>query len=253
MYFFNFPWKQNRYLVYSSYKVLKSDFFNDISLQLTPKDSLFFRFLRHRVGFLLSSLKRQNIDVPNQAADYLGIIKEETIILFEYSKGKPVWVWRKNNGNWEKEAFIGRQLISEYSVKEFQSKYSIMRSILQSHWSDVTANLLNIHGDFTHFNILIDEKNKVHLIDKKSSNHSKIFDFFYFYSYLIQAVERNTTLSKTDLNIIVSDIQKIIKDVCIYNSVNEMNDDLDNMRIPISHGLEDATKRKEEFLNFLLK
>ena len=252
MVFNNFPRKQNRYLVYTSYKVLVTPLFNDLYLQLSPKNSIFFRFLKTKIGCFLSSFNKQDIDVPVQGVEYLGIVKNDVAILFEYDNNKPLWVWRRNTAGWEKEAFIGRQLIAEYSIPEFDKKYNTIYRVLEQHWNDVVADKTNIHGDFTHFNILIDKTNNSHLIDKKSANHSKVFDFFYFYSYLIQSLRRSNSLSKSDFKQIEYRIKQIIKEICYYDSIEELRLDIENMNIPDSNGLIDVGTQKDIFKNILL-
>ena len=250
--FNNFPKKQNRYLIYTSYEVLKTPFFNDLHLQLSPKNSLYFRFLKTRIGCFLSSFKKQIISVPVQGAEYVGIVKDDVVILFEYANNEPIHVWRKNTTTWEKEVFIGRQLIAEYSINEFKNKYNTIYSVLKKHWIDINGNPLDVHGDFTHFNILVDKQNKVHLIDKKSTNHSPLFDFFYFYTYLMQALKRSRSLSKSDFKEIEGRMNQIVRDVCYYESKEELLKDFDNMKIPSTHGITDVDTQKNIFKNILM-
>jgi serine/threonine-protein kinase RIO1 len=143
-------------------------------------------------------------------------------------------------------------LIAEYTISEFRLKYDIIYNVLEKHWNDVLADRSNIHGDFTHFNILIDKKNKIHLIDKKSTNHSKLFDFFYFYSYLIQSLKRSKSLPKSDFKEIEDQIKHIIKEICHYDSIEEFRRDIENMNIPDSNGLTDVRTQKDAFKNILL-
>lgn len=239
-----FPKKQHLFLVYSSYAVFRSRLFNDLVLQSSPKNSIFFRFLRTNTGFLISSLLRFNIDIPNLNAEYIGIIKGDAKILFEMENNNPVWVWRKNEKeDWKKESFLGYQLISEYTIKEFELKYKIIEKALKLHWDSFNTESTEVHGDLTHFNILNDGKGNILFIDNKSHENSKLFDFFYFYAYLKQCLSINVTLSVKDRKLIVENIESILKGICKYRSDKEFNEDFKQIIVPKISGLRDGNEK----------
>lgn len=244
-----FPKKQEMYLVYSNYKVFRSKLFLDLTLQSSPKSSNFYRFLKSNIGYYFSSFFQVSINSPNDNQDYIGIVKKENYTFFEIDEfNNPTNVWRKSNNKWTKEKFIGYQLISEYSLNEFNIKYKVIENTLKKHWIAVNKNLSNIHGDLTHFNILINKEKETIFIDKKSINHSKIFDFFYFFSYINQCVNRTMKLKESDKIIIVNNLKNIIKKTCKYKSFNEFEIDFLNMDIPSKHGLKDVEFHKNKFL-----
>ena len=254
MRFSNFPKKQEVYLVYSSYKGFRSKLFDNLYIQISPKNSFFFRALKTDLSFFLNLLIRQKLSVPKLKGDYIGIVKQGVIIFFELENKKPKWVWRRNdNAIWEKSLFLGYQLISEYTVKQFSSKYKLIEKTLKKQWDLVNENVINIHGDFTHFNILYNEKEELHFIDRKSQAHSKLFDIFYFYSYLRQCLSRCRTLSEKEELIIVARIKDIIKKVCLYESEIDMKMDYDRLNIPEVSGLIDKNTYMDDFFCVLKK
>lgn len=239
-----FPKKQNNFLVYSSYVLFRSRLFNDLVLQSSPKNSIFFRLLRTDVGFLISSLLKYNIAVPNTEAEYVGIIKSNVKILFEMKNANPIYVWRQDeNKNWVKESFLGHQLISEYTVKEFDLKYALIEKALKLHWDSFNKESKKVHGDLTHFNILRDEKGNILFIDSKNHKNSKLFDFFYFYAYLKQCISRCVTLSAKEEQLIISNIESIIRRVCQNDSKEEFIEDFNQIKIPEICGLNNENRQ----------
>ena len=153
------------------------------------------------------------------------------------------------NSEWRKNDFLGYQLISEYTVNEFNQKRNLIFKALKIHWNAVSKDLLNIHGDLTHFNILYNEQGKLLFIDKKSINHSKLYDFFYFYSYYKQCTSNCTTLSNSDKKLIINDLRCIIKNICIYESDEKLRMDYSNMNIPEVHALKNTLSSKKDFMS----
>jgi hypothetical protein len=78
-----FPKKQDIFLVYSNYKVFKSKLFADLILQSSPKNSFFYRILKSRLGFYISSIFSYSFSTPNSNLNYVGIIKMDRYIFFE--------------------------------------------------------------------------------------------------------------------------------------------------------------------------
>ena len=239
-----FPRKQKGiFLIYSSYNAFKSRLFNDLVIQASPKNSIWFRLLRTNVGFLLASILRYKIQVPSNNHNYIGILKGSNKILFEMIKNKPVYVWRKNESSkWVKEDFLGYQLLSEYTVQEFDAKSQLIEIALKSHWLSFKESEF-VHGDFTHFNILVDINEKINFIDDKSHINSRLFDFFYFYSYLEQCLERCQTITKVDKSIILNKLEEMIIKVCSYNNQTSFNNDCSTIKFPEIWGLRNENKQ----------
>ena len=245
-----FPRKQKGiFLVYSRYNEFKSRLFNDLVIQVSPKNSVWFRLLRTRIGFLLTSILRIKIEVPSEKHNYIGILKGNNIILFEMINDTPTYVWRKNEmSQWIKESFLGYQLLSEYTVQEFNDKSKLIEEAFKFHWESLQDNKL-VHGDFTHFNILLGANNKPHFIDEKSHQNSKLFDFFYFYSYLQQCLERCKTINYVEKESILLSLGKMILQVCNYTVKTDLFNDIKAINFPKEWGLIDNDKEKY-VLNF---
>ena len=233
MKFYNFPKKQDYYLIYTSYKLLQTRLFSNLYIQTSSKDSLFFRFMKSDIGFILSYLLSQKIDVPKVGCEYIGIIKQGKIILFEIENNEAIAVWRKDvDDKWERSEFLGYQLLSEYTVSEFNAKIKLIDKALRIHWDSVNENVNNIHGDLTHFNILYGAKEELFFIDERSDKHSKLFDFYNFYTYLRKCLSNCVTLNPEDEKVIVDQLDLIVGNICNYKSENEMKRDIENMNIP---------------------
>jgi len=244
---FCFPKKQTLFLIYSSFGSFRSDFFKHLYIQSSPKDSLFFRLLKTKLGFIINYFIRYELEVPNSEDEYLGIVKGEKRVLFELLNNIPVKVWRQDkNLSWVDEPFLGYQLITEYTLREIRLKQAIIKTALKIHWGSVNETLDNIHGDLTHFNILIAENQKIHFIDRKVITNSKLFDFFYFYAYLKQSIVRCSSLKANHKSQIISIIETIIIKVCKYESFLVFRNDFEQIDIPKSCGL--LEKNKTQYL-----
>lgn len=160
----------------------------------------------------------------------------------------PAWVWRKNaeSNEWAKEKFIGYPLIEEYTKGELAMKLPIIESVMLYHWKESTF----VHGDLTHFNVLLDAKDQFHFIDRKKTSNPKIFDLFYFYAYLRQSVERCMTLSEKHARSFVLQLERIMVTSTKETSRNEISHDLSLMKLPSKHGLRDANLQtyKSDFI-----
>jgi len=235
--FYCYPKSKGIYLLYSSRSILKNQLFNCLSIQCSPKDSIYYRILKSPVGYLFSTFFKKNVDVPFLGFDYIGLVKYETVIFFQLDRGEVVNVWREKEGEWQKEPFIGYQIIHEYTLTEFNLKFGLIKDVLKRHWESVNKDSFTIHGDLTHFNVLINGEGEECLIDAKDSNHSKLFDFFYFYSYLKQSVERCQGISKVDKLEIIKRLGVVLLEVCNYKTSKEFELDIESMKIPLVNGL----------------
>tara|TARA_Y100000589_G_C27192855_1_gene645510 strand:- start:2066 stop:3571 length:1506 start_codon:yes stop_codon:yes gene_type:complete len=243
-----FPKKQNISLIYTK-EFVGSNLFKNLYIQISPKNSIFFRVLLNRFIINIRSFFKKKLDTPKHDGKYLGILKSDKCILFEMKNNNPLFVWKKmNNSKWEKSDFLGYQLISEYTVHEFSQKHDLIKKALQTHWKAVNKDSSNVHGDLTHFNILHNANGELFFIDRKSDNHSKIYDFFYFYTYLTQCISRCSTLNKSGKKLIIDKLKFVIKDVCRYDSKNQFEKDFSNLNIPKVHGLNNLDSSKRDFI-----
>ena len=240
-----FPKKQDMFLVYSNYKVFKSKLFADLILQSSPKNSFFYRILKSRLGFYISSIFSYSFSTPNTNQNYVGIIKMDRYILFELDQNNiPIHVWRKSaDQSWIKEKFIGFQLLSDYSLAEFNNQSFLIEKAFRLKWQQLNQENLS-HGDFTHFNILVDTDYNIHFIDDKAHQNSKLFDFFYFYSYLEQCINRCKSISDSDKLSILKFLEDIIFKVCNYSSDIDFFNDCNAIILPEKWGLIDIDKKK---------
>lgn len=247
-----FPKKQQFFLIYSSHRVISSNLFNQLCIQSSPKNSVFTRFMKTRLGYIISSFIKYELDVPDEKSDFLGIVKEQHIVLFELANNIPIKVWRKEqNKLWIDEEFLGYQLISEYTFKEIKQKQKLIKKALMLQWDLVNKNQENIHGDLTHFNILVGKDNDIIFIDRKNLVNSKLFDFFYFYAYLKQSINICSTLSAKHKNMIVDIIEITLREVCQYNSFSDFEIDYNQILIPKKYGL--LNENKEPYLKDFYK
>ncbi len=247
MKFYCFPKKQIYCSVYSSYSVFKTRLFSNFILQTSPKNSVFFRIRKTYLGHVLSSKSTINVDVPNPNSEYVGIRKTNKFVLVEIINSKPKWVWKKDEENiWEKEVFLGYQIISEFSINEFNSQQVIIKKALSEHWANLNKSISNIHGDFTHFNILYDEKEEIHLIDKKKMGNSKLFDFYYFYAYLKQSINRDSVISQKEKDEIIYLVERLLQKICKYDSMASFDQDFNSIEIPSICGID--INSKEQYL-----
>jgi len=239
-----FPKKQNGiFLIYTSYHAFKSRYFNDLIIQSSPKNSIWFRLLNTNIGFLFSSLFKYEIEVPDNNNEYVGIIKGNKKILFEMINAYPKYVWREDEGNkWIKEKFFGFQLISVYTLKEFELKLSLIEKAFHLHWTNLMTDKY-VHGDFTHFNILLGVEQEIIFIDRKSHKNSVLFDFFYFYSYFKQCLDRCNTISLEDTNLILEYLEDTILNICKFKDVSAFILECNEIIIPDDWGLNKEDKQ----------
>ena len=95
--------KPSIHLIYSSSRAFKSIFFSELTLQISSKNSLAYRFCKLPIGDTLGYLNTTTLEVPVVKKDFIGIVKSEKIILFELNNEQhPKFVWRKLNSKWIK-------------------------------------------------------------------------------------------------------------------------------------------------------
>jgi len=199
--------------------------------------------MKSRVGSLINSLVKYEIETPSDKAEFIGIYKTNKIILFELKNEIPIKVWKKYDGTeWVQEDFIGFPLISEYSVREFKEKKQLIENALTIQWDKVMFNKSNIHGDFTHFNILYDNNNNIHFIDYKRIDNSILFDFYYFYSYLKQSIYKSKILSVKQKEEIMTIIESIIIKTCNFDSKDRYLEEYNQLVIPNKCGISDQNR-----------
>lgn len=241
---FCFPKRQSRCLLYQSKIAFESRLFSDLILQASPKNSLFFRFRNSYLGYLISFLFKEEIQVPDVDLEYIGLKKDTKIVLFEIKGGQPVKVWRPSaDDNWIAEPFLGFQIISEYSAKELIQKKTLIKKAFQAQKKRNQDSGKN-HGDFTHFNVLYKNDSEIVFIDQLNTQNSPLFDFFYFYSYFKQSIDRRRSLSEATKREMLGTLEDIITEVCIYDNEVEFRKDYESLVIPEISGILEKNKNK---------
>ena len=238
MKFYCYPKKLDRCLIYSNYKLQRNKLFSELLLQLTPKNSIFYRLRNSYLGHVFTSFSRLNLDVPSKDGEYIGIKKEDRIILFEFNDDKPNKVYKMLNGStkWSVENFIGHQIIREYSLDEIHRKITSIEKAF-SLQKNLNEQSNFVHGDFTHFNILVNDEDEIQIIDELNSENSALYDVFYFYSYLKQNMERRKNLSPVIRNKILELVGKSIIKIYSYDKKSEFEMDFNSIKIPTITGL----------------
>lgn len=257
--FFYFPKEQSICLFYTEPSVLKHKLFKSLSIQVTPKNSFLFRFRKSIIGHFIYSIvfrKKLTIEFLDTTNIKLGYLSAGKKVLFEFdAANNPSFVFKqdKNDDEWKKEAYLGDTLIEEYSKIEYFQKRKSIENTLKMRWNQL-VNGSQLHGDFTHLNVLISKEDKLIFIDENQIENSIFFDHFYFYSYFIQCLERCKTIKNTDVEVIKNNLQGLIKKICKLNDPIIFSDNLKRIDVSNARGLFPNQKNrfKLEFINFML-
>lgn len=254
--FFCYPKNKNLSILYTDKRLLKTRLFKALSLQISPKEGTLLRFRKTNFGHQLSTLnKKDNITltIPENRNLKIGYKNNDKIIFFELDKNDiPTKIVKSNSAEeFEESSFLGFSIIENYTKKEYFSKRDFIKKALEKRWQEITESKI-LHGDFTHFNVLISKENKLHFIDNKNIENSVLFDHFYFYSYFIQCLERCQTTSNDDVLEIKTDLQNIICKICRLDNLKEK---LNAIKIDDAVGIISTERENKfiEFSNFLLK
>lgn len=254
--FFCYPNNKNLSILYLDKRCLKTRLFKALSYQISSKDGFLLKFRKTNLGHYLSKLSRKDIlefKIPENKNLKIGYKNNDKIIFFEFDENDlPVKVlWKNKDSIFEESDFLGYSLIENYTTKEYYKKRDFIKLALEKRWQQILENK-NLHGDFTHFNILISQEQNLHFIDAKKLNNSILFDHFYFYSYYCQCLEKCQTISSSEVAEIKSDLQGIIINIC---NLDVNKDNLDAINVNDAIGLTQFNRedKMKEFSNFLLK
>ena len=254
--FFCYPKNQNLSLLYKDANYLKSRLFLALSIQISPKNGFLLQLRKTKLGHFLSyflpSSKIKCFFLENKSIK-IGYKSNGKILLFGFDENEnPVEVYKQNaNGFWNATSFLGYSIIEEYTKKEYFLKREFIKTALEKRWQALEKGE-DLHGDFTHFNILLSADKKVAFIDDKKVVNSKLFDHFYFYSYYVQCLERSKIISDEDVLEIKTDLQKLIKSICKLDSKIAF---LTNLNIENAVGLQSKNRERSvlEFTDFFFK
>jgi hypothetical protein len=252
--FFCYPKNKDLCILYRDVQVLDSRLFKALSLQISPKEGFLLRLRKTRIGHFLSSFSassKMKVKITEGNSIKLGYKNQGKIIYFTLDDfNNPTSIIKESSNNiFQNTPFLGYSIIEEYSKKEYFKKREFIKLALLNRWNEVENNNI-LHGDFTHFNVLLSVENKLSFIDEKQVENSKLFDHFYFYSYYIQCLEKCETISNTDVNEIKVDLQKMLSDIFKGADIKAIINQID---VEDAIGINDKETKFNEFSNFLLK
>ena len=261
--FYSYPAQKKLMVLYTSPKIFKSPIFQSLIIQISPNNTFLLRLRRTILGhwlYVIFTFNRKiSTMIPKEGIE-LAYINHEKQVLFEFNNiDLPVKVYKgkRDESNWNKNDYFGLPLITEYSKKEFNKKWELIQSALEQRWKMLmTGNPFNkyeLHGDFTHFNILISNDNLLIEIDQKEITNSILFDHFYFYAYLCQCLSLCSTLSKTDREEIQKKLDKLIIDVCVFDDYNTKIKILNTISLKDAIGLQNPNYSFDKFKQLFLK
>lgn len=254
--FFCYPKNKDLCILYSDKEHLKSRLFKALSLQISPKEGFLLRFRKTNFGHYLGKLNRKDIlkiKLPENKNLKIGYKNNNKIIFFEFDKNdNPINILKKNESEvFEESKFLGYSIIESYTKKEYFKKRNFIKQALEKRRQETSESKI-LHGDFTHFNVLLSQENNIYFIDDKKVENSVLFDHFYFYSYYIQCLERCQTISNDEVLEIKTDLQIVIKNDLKLEDTKQF---LNQINIDDAIGLIPSERKHKltEFSNFLLK
>ena len=252
--FYCFPRQQRLMILYKDPSMFKTDLFQSLYIQMSAKNSKLFRMRRSSSGHFLSRLISSSTiisDVPTKSVS-LGYQSRDKIILFEPNAGTyNIWSRALNSDVWSNSSFLGYPIVYKYDKEHILGRLPIIKRALSDHWEDLKKNgASHLHGDFTHFNILINERNAINYIDQKTTSNNILFDHFYFYNYLLQCLTLCETLSSSDRSDILNRIKDFFRN-SEMNQINSFEEMIDDINLDECWGLRPRFKNlaKKNFLN----
>ncbi|MCG8607989.1 hypothetical protein MJD09_23760 [bacterium] len=154
------------------------------------------------VDFIARVFLKIDIEIPDEN---IKIVYDsgKKLVCFKFTGNQPQLVYHVDrSGETTQEKFWGYPIITDYKYEHIN--FNLVFHVLNDHWRDIKRNSPKkvvtdfLHGDLTHFNILVDNDD-VQLIDQEKISNSVLFDHFYFYSYFLEALERNVVVSEIEL------------------------------------------------------
>ncbi|PQJ79045.1 hypothetical protein [Polaribacter porphyrae] len=254
--FFCYPKNQNISILYDDVHQLNTRLFKALSLQVSAKEGILLRFRKTNLGHYLSTLldkTKLKFQLPEVTNIHLGYKSGNKVVFFCFDEHEnPIKVLQKiPEEDFIEHNFLGYSIIEKYSKNEYLKKRVFLKSALKKRWQELKDNK-KVHGDFTHFNILVSSRKEISFIDDKKVTNSILFDFFYFYSYYLQCLQKCKTINEQDVLTIKNDLQILIKEICVSK---DLEHNLKQINSKDAVGLTGINKEnmKVEFLNFMLE
>jgi hypothetical protein len=187
-----FPFKRFPVILYQDRQIFRTRLFNVFYNKLFP-DILLLKVRRDSIlfGKIFEMLFSNKVNVPNNDIRliYYGY---DRICFFEFDDRFRIKdnVWYKDRSGFYKEPFLGYPIYYDYNSDVIENSDLIIQFMVD-HWKNLKAEK-PLHGDFTHMNILINDRNQINVIDAKEDvDNSLISDHFYFYAYFLAMVKKH--------------------------------------------------------------
>lgn len=240
-----FPYRSNAaWMLASSPKAFHTRAGRALYWQWSPRNSRLPRLFFQRWVLQLMRLLRINtfsLDLPAvSGVEWVGIAKVGKTIVFELEGDRAVAVWKRSTGDWQRESMLGYPVVEAYTPEALYAALPVISEALQSHAAALISRSASVHGDFTHFNTLIDERGKLHFIDAKPGESNLLYDFFYFKSYLADALTRCTTLDAAVRNGFLSEVDGCVRDAFGQLGAETVLRELETLKTPAHSGLHAA-------------
>ena len=134
-------------------------------------------------------LKRKKLTPNNEV--YLIYEGNDSTLFFCQKEDKRYVLREENNGKISKEDFKGLPIHYHFNGRKIQNRQQIIR-IIKNHLKSLKSGNVKTHGDFTVYNILINNKNEISFIDRReNSSKSILSDHFYFFTYFLIRIKRH--------------------------------------------------------------
>ena len=237
-----FPYRSNTaWMLASSPKAFHSRAGKALYWQWSPRNGAVHRFVFQKWMLGLMRLKAFPFELPPVAnRQWVGIVKRAKSVVFELDGERAVAVWKRGNGEWQREAMLGYPLIEAYTPEHLHAALPTIAKALHTHWEALLEGSTPVHGDLTHFNILSDDHGGLHFIDAKPGEDNLLFDLFYFRSYLMQALERCTTLDAAVRQGFLAGLDSVIATCLRTLEPERLQRELQQLKAPKNSGLSDA-------------
>jgi hypothetical protein len=214
--FYYFPYKRHPCILYADSSLFSTKIFS----VLYNKIGFGSVKLRLRCNVYLSKLfeliNRGYEDVPDNRVEMIYDGFDNKIYFVFNAEGGVSEVYVKDRSKSssliKKKKFLGYPVYYDKTCSMIENEKPL-RNFLKNHWSSLKNGTSKLHGDLVPFNVLIDDKNKVHLIDsRKRVTNSLISDHFYFYAFFLDMIKKQKPYSASNYQ----NIQQTLDNMYLY-------------------------------------
>ena len=223
--FFYYPFPRKRALLYTDRDVLRSELFRALDCKLFPENPPVLKLRRGACASLAEVLFRKHCDVPAAEVSLIYLGYESNVYFALDAAGCPARVWRERDAAVKEEAVLGMPVFFDPAAGEPDSILKL-KEFLRQHWINLRAGG-SLHGDLTHFNILLSQQGVVSAIDQRPPlQTASLSDHFYFYAYLLRAVRRYRPASDARHEQVKAVLDGLMKSVFSYESPEYLREQL---------------------------